>query len=91
MHLMRRQPTHLPGMPSRAELVARYLERSGLAARVPSFRFYEVFGLFRLAVIVQQIYYRYYHKQTTNPMFSGFVHIATFLEQRCLERIQAPS
>jgi len=91
MHLMRRQPTHLPGMPTRAELVARYLERSGLAATIPSFRFYEVFGLFRLAVIVQQIYYRYYHKQTTNPMFSGFVHIATFLEQRCLERIQAPS
>ena len=29
--------------------------------------FYEVFGLFRLAVILQQIYYRYHHKQTTEP------------------------
>jgi len=89
MLLMRRQPTHLPGMMTRDELVARYLERAGLTHRVPSFRFYEVFGLFRLAVILQQIYYRYFHKQTTNPLFAGFVHMATFLEQRCIARIAA--
>jgi len=87
MQLMRRQPTHLPGMPSRDQLVARYLERSGLADRVTSFRFYEVFGLFRLAVIVQQIYYRWHHGQTTNPMFESFGMMANFLEQRCLERL----
>ena len=87
MQLMRRQPTHLPGMPTRAELVQRYLERSGLADQVPSFRFYEVFGLFRLAVIAQQIYYRWVHKQTTNPMFASFGMMANVLEQRCLERL----
>jgi aminoglycoside phosphotransferase (APT) family kinase protein len=89
MQLMRRQPTHLPGMPGRADLIARYLERSGLADRVPSFRFYEVFGLFRLAVILQQIYYRWYHKQTTNPVFESFGMMANFLEQRCIERMEA--
>ena len=80
MQLMRRQPTHLPGMPGRDALVARYLERSGLAERVESFRFYEVFGLFRLAVIVQQIYYRWYHKQTTNPMSESFRMVVNLLE-----------
>ncbi len=88
MQLMRRQPTHLPGMPGRDELVARYLQRSGLAARVPSFRFYEVFGLFRLAAILQQIYYRWVHKQTTNPMFESFGMMANILEDRCLERLE---
>jgi len=89
MHLMRRQPTHLPGMPQRAELVERYLARAGLTDEIPSFLFYEVFGLFRLAVILQQIYYRFFHKQTSNPIFSGFVHMAAFLEQRCLARLVA--
>ena len=89
LQLMRLQPTHLPGMPGRAELVERYLHRSGLAARVPSFLFYEVFGLFRLAGILQQIYYRYFHKQTTNARFAGFVHVAAALEQLCLERLEA--
>lgn len=91
MQLMRRQPTHLPGMPGRDALVARYLARSGLADRVASFRFYEVFGLFRLAVIVQQIYYRWYHKQTSNPMFESFGMMVNFLEQRCLERLGTSS
>ena len=82
-----RQPTHLPGMPGRDDLVERYLQRSGLGDRVASFRFYEVFGLFRLAAIVQQIYYRWVHKQTTNPMFESFGMMANVLEQRCLERL----
>ena len=35
-------------------------------------RFYEVYGLFRLGVIAQQIYYRYFHKQTTNEAYAIF-------------------
>jgi aminoglycoside phosphotransferase (APT) family kinase protein len=34
-------------------------------------RFYRVFGLFRLAVITQQIYYRYYHGQTRDARFGA--------------------
>jgi aminoglycoside phosphotransferase (APT) family kinase protein len=34
--------------------------------------YYEVFGLFRLAVIIQQIWARYRAGQTTNPAFAGF-------------------
>jgi aminoglycoside phosphotransferase (APT) family kinase protein len=67
---LRRQPSHLPGMPTREEFVARYLQLSG--RRCDDFTFYEVFGLFRLAVIIQQIWARYRAGQTTNPAFAGF-------------------
>ncbi len=49
--------------------------------------FYEVFGLFRLGVIAQQIYYRYFHGQTTNEAYAIFGPAARFLEQRCLPSI----
>src|SRR5690554_77377 len=54
---LRRQPTHLPGMFSRREVVDYYCQRMNLKA--DNWIFYEVYGLFRLAVIAQQIYYRY--------------------------------
>lgn len=80
--LSKRQPTDLPGMPTRAEIVQHYRERTGLA--VADWAFYEVFGLFRLAAIAQQIYYRYVHGQTTNPAFQHFGLFVGYLEQRCL-------
>jgi aminoglycoside phosphotransferase (APT) family kinase protein len=67
---LRRQPSHLPGMPTRDEFVQKYLAASGV--RCDDFTFYEVFGLFRLAVIIQQIWARYRAGQTTNPAFAGF-------------------
>jgi aminoglycoside phosphotransferase (APT) family kinase protein len=80
-HRFRRQPSHLPGMPTRAEIVARYGELTG--RDVSAWRFYEVFGLFRLAVIVQQIYYRYHHGQTRNPRFRAYWLATRVLERRC--------
>ena len=67
---LRRQPSHLDGMPTRREFIARYLELSG--RKCGDFTFYEVFGLFRLTVIVQQIWARYRAGQTTNPAFADF-------------------
>lgn len=67
---LRRQPSHLEGMPTRKEFIAKYLELSG--RRCEDFTFYEVFGLFRLTVIIQQIWARYRAGQTTNPAFKGF-------------------
>lgn len=83
----RRQPTHLPGMLSRSELVNAYLERSG-RERPVSWVFYEVYGLFRLAVIVQQIYYRTHHRQTRNPAFKHFWMLVWYLERRCRRLIR---
>ncbi len=85
MQMMRRQPTHEKGMLTRREVIDYYLEKTGLS--VPSFDFYEIYGLFRLAVIIQQIYYRYYHGQTKDKRFAGFVHVAKYLEKRCLDLI----
>jgi aminoglycoside phosphotransferase (APT) family kinase protein len=70
--LFRMQPTNLPGMLTRREVVAYYCERTGIELTDKEWAFYEVYGLFRLAVILQQIYYRYHHKQTTNPRFKNF-------------------
>ena len=67
---LRRQPSHLDGMPTRKEFIAKYLELSG--RKYDDFTFYEVFGLFRLSVIIQQIWARYKAGQTTNPAFKGF-------------------
>lgn len=78
--LLRRQPTHLPGMPTREQAVARYLDRTGLV--VGDWGFYEVFGLFRLAVIIQQIWARYRAGQTTNPAFKHFGGAVTVLINR---------
>ncbi|EFV12063.1 phosphotransferase family protein [Segniliparus rugosus] len=77
----RRQPTHLPGMLTRAEVLGRYVERTGFAPA--DWTFYEVFGFFRLAAILQQIYFRYHHGQTTNPAFKDFWLFVNYLEQRC--------
>jgi aminoglycoside phosphotransferase (APT) family kinase protein len=70
--MLRRQPSNVPGMPTRDEVVAHYLARTGLALPDEGWRFYEVYGLFRLAVIAQQIWYRYRAGETTNPAFAQF-------------------
>jgi aminoglycoside phosphotransferase (APT) family kinase protein len=86
-HLGRRQPSHLPGMLTRREIVAHYAERTG--RDVSGWTFYEVFGLFRLAAIAQQIYYRYHHGQTTNPAFRRYWVMVRYLDLRCRRTIRA--
>ncbi|MCY1436076.1 hypothetical protein D9M71_521910 [compost metagenome] len=80
---MRRQPTYLQGMFLRQEVVDYYLQKTGLQTN--NWTFYEVFGLFRLAAILQQIYYRYYHKETQNPEFKNFGIFVENLYERCLQ------
>jgi aminoglycoside phosphotransferase (APT) family kinase protein len=77
----RMQPTHEPGMLTRAEVIDYYCERTGLRPANPVF--YEVYGSFRLAAIAQQIYYRYHHKQTRNPAFRKLWLMVHLLERRC--------
>jgi aminoglycoside phosphotransferase (APT) family kinase protein len=83
----RRQPSHLPGMLTRREVVDYYTERMGYSVTPDQWRFYEVFGLFRLGVIAQQIYYRYHHGQTHNEAYARFLPMVNFLEQRCEQLI----
>ena len=60
-----------------------YCERMGFEITPEQWRFYEVFGLFRLAVIAQQIWYRYFHRQTTNEAYAIFGPAVGYLESRC--------
>jgi aminoglycoside phosphotransferase (APT) family kinase protein len=80
MAAARMMPTHLPGMLSRGELVAYYLERAGRAD--VDFRFYYAFGLFRLAAIVQQIYFRYVRGETADDRFAAFGGLCALLSGR---------
>jgi len=79
----RRQPTNLPGMLSRDEVVAYYCEHTGHSVTPEQWQFYEVYGLFRLGVIAQQIYYRFFHGQTSNEAYQRFGPAAQYLEARC--------
>jgi aminoglycoside phosphotransferase (APT) family kinase protein len=78
----RRVPTHLPGMLSREQLVAGYCGRTGVRLTAGQALFYEAYGVFRLAVIAQQIYYRYAHGQTTNEAYAVFGPAVHILDRR---------
>lgn len=86
VQLMRRQPSHLPGMLTRRQFADYYAERAGLP-RIDNLDFYYTYGLFRLAGIVQQIYYRYFHGQTQDKRFAQFIHMNKLLEQMSLQVI----
>jgi len=85
VQLMRRQPSHAPGMLSRQQFVDYYAERSGIV--IDNFDFYYTYGLFRLAGIVQQIYYRFFHGQTRDQRFAQFIQMNRLLEQMALQVI----
>lgn len=82
---LRRQPSHLPGMPTRKEFIDSYLEKSEWGC--DDFTFYEVFGLFRLTVILQQIWARYFAGQTTNPAFAEFGDAVNLMINRATRMI----
>ncbi len=62
-------PTACPGCLSRREAVARYEAATGRA--VENLLFYYVFGLFKVAVIAQQIYARFVRGATSDPRFAA--------------------
>ena len=76
---IRLMPTNIPGALTREELVARYAKKSGFS--IDNFDFYFCFGLFRLAVIAQQIYYRYFHGQTRDERFKMLIFAVHILEK----------
>jgi aminoglycoside phosphotransferase (APT) family kinase protein len=85
----RRQPSDLPGMLTRAEMVDHYTSRMGFSVTPERWRFYEVFGLFRLGVIAQQIYYRYHHGQTHNEAYARFLPLVQLLDARCNRLVES--
>jgi aminoglycoside phosphotransferase (APT) family kinase protein len=69
--------THRPGYFSRDEIVERYANRSG--RDVSSVRYYEIFAVFKIAVVIQQIYFRWVQGQTQDSRFATFDARVAFL------------
>jgi aminoglycoside phosphotransferase (APT) family kinase protein len=62
-------PTHAPGFMGRKEAAARYGEVSG--RDLSTVDYYVVFGTFKMAVVLQQIYFRFAKGQTRDERFAG--------------------
>lgn len=69
--------TQLPGWFTREEMLERYGRRTELD--VTNIAFYEIFALFKLAVVLQQIFYRYYRGQTDDQRFATLDRRVTWL------------
>jgi len=82
-------PTNFPGSLRRNELVERYARASG--RDVENMAFYLVFARFKLAVIVQQIYYRYHLGLTRDSRFSAMWQVVQILMQAAWRTAQTGS
>lgn len=69
-HSVSAMPTWTGGFPTREDAVERYARLSGLD--LSSWRWYHAFGIFKMIVVIQQIYIRYLRGQTADPRFAGF-------------------
>ena len=74
--------TTLPGWMTRAEIIERYAAQSG--RDVSAIAFYETFALFKVAVVVQQIFFRYHVGQTQDERFASFGQRAADLAETAL-------
>jgi aminoglycoside phosphotransferase (APT) family kinase protein len=77
MQKLRWGPTNYPGSMTRDELVQRYARASG--RDVSNMVFYVVFARFKVAVIVQQIYYRYHLGLTKDSRFAAMPQVVRTL------------
>ena len=71
MIAMRFGPTTLAGMMTRSEVAGRYAARTGRP--IDHIVFYYAFGLFKTAVVAQQIYWRWKQGLTRDPRFEPFL------------------
>ncbi|MEQ9438287.1 MAG: phosphotransferase family protein [Cyclobacteriaceae bacterium] len=86
LQVVSRSPTVLDGNPSRTEIIEKYARRSGRPIR--HLTFYYVYGLFKIAVIVQQIYYRYQAGHTQDSRFARLNKFTQLLCQTAWRAIQ---
>jgi len=82
-----RSVTTLPGWMTRAEIVERYAARSG--RDLSNIGYYHTFALFKLAVVIQQIFYRYHVGQTHDERFANFDQRVQALARTAHSMIQA--
>lgn len=86
MQMISLSPTTLPGNPSRSDVVQRYAAQS--SREVGNFVFHYVYGVFKIAVIAQQIYYRYKHGHTQDKRFARLGDAVQGLGMVALQAVQ---
>lgn len=79
----------LPGNLTRKEVVEHYIRKSGRSVSSPVF--YYVFGLFKNAVIAQQIYARWKQGHSKDPRFGGLIHVIRDLAKRGEKAVESNS
>ncbi len=79
LHSVRVLLTHIDGALKREELLQRYGDKTG--RDIDKFDFYFCFGLFRNAVIAQQIYHRYYNGLTKDNRFAMLIFAVHIIEK----------
>ena len=70
-------PTNSPGSLTRAQIVERYAQKT--ARELPHIAFYLTFARFKLAVIVQQIYFRFHQGLTKDQRFASMPELIQVL------------
>jgi len=86
MQLTVRQPSNNPGMMTRQEIIEFYGERTGYD--VSNMSYYYVYGIWRLCVIIQQIYYRYVMGATQDERFKDYGKMVMALAETAKEKIK---
>jgi len=77
--------TYLPGNLTRQEVIRYYSQKSKLD--LSNILFYYIFGLFKVAVIAQQIYKRFTQGHANDPRFSALIHVVEAAGKRAHESI----
>jgi aminoglycoside phosphotransferase (APT) family kinase protein len=81
-------PSNTPGFLTRAEAVERYGKKRGIdVSDVP---YYFIFGIFKIAVVLQQIYVRYHRGQTQDERFAMMGQAAEMLFWKARELTENP-
>lgn len=86
LQMARFGPTTEAGMMTRREVADRYAERSG--RDLDQVVFYYAFGLFKTAVVAQQIYYRFHQGHTSDPRFASFLYAVRVLAEQAASAIE---
>ncbi len=84
--MMKWGPTTDPGALTRKELVARYERATGRT--VDNAVYYYVFGMFKTAVVIQQIYYRYKQGLTKDERFAVMIMGVHALAEKAARHIE---
>jgi aminoglycoside phosphotransferase (APT) family kinase protein len=82
-------PSTADGSLTRAQLVERYARATG--RDVSAMDFYLAFARFKVAVIVQQIYYRYHQGLTKDPRFASMPEVVKVLLRASLHAAETGS